>query len=97
LRVEWDDAKNVENQRKHGISFEEAQQLFLSGTDYLEIFDRLHSDDEDRFLCIGPIPKGLVLVVKTEPDEDVVRIVSARLATAREKDSFRRHMEGNHE
>ena len=58
--------------------------LFTSGVDYLEIFDEAHSEDEDRFIAIGPIRRGLVLVVWTERDETVVRIISARWATPRE-------------
>ena len=58
VKVAWDEAKNLANQRKHGVSFEEAQQLFVSGTDYLEIFDDAHSDLEDRFIAIGPISRG---------------------------------------
>ena len=63
MKVSWDPAKNRANCKKHGVSFEEAQELFTSGVDYLEIFDDAHSDDEDRFLAIGPIRRGLVLVV----------------------------------
>ena len=52
--MEWDERKNVENQRKHGLSFEEAQELFASGVDYLEIFDELHSESEDASLRSAP-------------------------------------------
>ena len=57
MRVEWDEAKNLENRRKHDLSFEEARELFTSGVDYLEIFDEAHSDLEDRFIAIGPIAR----------------------------------------
>jgi uncharacterized DUF497 family protein len=43
---EWDDEKNSSNQLKHGVSFEEASELFTSGVDYLEIFDAAHSEFE---------------------------------------------------
>jgi uncharacterized DUF497 family protein len=89
----WDDAKNATNQDKHGVSFEEASELFTSGEDYLEIFDAAHSDDEDRFIAIGPIQRGLVLIVWTERDEDVVRIISARWASPREKKLYVEHLE----
>ncbi len=94
MRVVWDDAKNRRNKRKHGVSFEEAGVLFTRGDDYLEIFDDGHSDEEDRFIAIGPIVRGVVLVVYTERDEDTVRIVSARLATKRETDLYRTHVRG---
>ena len=93
VRFEWDDAKNVANQNKHGVSFEEASELFTSGENYLEIFDVDHSDDEDRFIAIGPISRGLVLVVWTERDEDVTRIISARWANPRETKLYVKHME----
>lgn len=89
--IEWDDAKNVANQTKHGISFEDASELFTSGEDYLEIFDEAHSDEEDRFIAIGPIRDALVLVVWTERDEDVVRIISARWATKPEAKLYISH------
>ena len=92
MRVTWDRAKNLTNQKSHGISFHEASELFTSGTDYLELFDDAHSDDEDRFIAIGPIRRGLVLVVWTERDQDVVRIISARWATPPERALFRSHM-----
>jgi uncharacterized DUF497 family protein len=92
VRVSWDRAKNLANQKKHGISFQEASELFTSGVDYLELFDDVHSEDEDRFIAIGPIRRGLVLVVWTERDKDVVRIISARWATPTEQRLFRAHM-----
>lgn len=62
-RFEWNDAKNLANRDKHGVSFEEARELFTSGENYLEVFDAAHSHVEDRFIAIGPIARGLVLVV----------------------------------
>jgi uncharacterized DUF497 family protein len=62
-KVVWDRSKDVANQKKHGVSFEAARQLFVSDASVLEIFDEDHSDDEDRFISIGPIRRGLVLVV----------------------------------
>lgn len=53
VKVSWDPVKSRANRKKHGVSFEEAQELFTSGIDYLEIFDDAHSDDEDRFLAIS--------------------------------------------
>ncbi len=78
VKVAWDRAKNLSNQKKHGVSFEEARELFVSDVDYLELPDDADSEDEDRFIAIGPIRRGLVLVVWTERDEDVIRIISAR-------------------
>jgi uncharacterized DUF497 family protein len=86
VKVEWDEAKNLANQTKHGVSFEEAQELFASGSDYLEIFDEAHSDFEERFIAIGPITRGLVLVVWTARDDDEsIRLISTRWANDREQ------------
>jgi uncharacterized DUF497 family protein len=94
VRVVWDESKSRTNWKKHGVSFEEASALFSRGDDYLEIFDDAHSDEEDRFIAIGPIKKGLVLVVYTERDEDTVRLISARWATRRETELFHSHVQG---
>ncbi len=80
MNFEWDDEKNFINQQKHGVSFKEARGLFDSEVDPLEIFDSGHSDFEDRFIAIGPIRHGLVVVVYTEREDDITRIIGARLA-----------------
>ena len=95
MEVTWNEAKNLANQRKHGISFEQARELFISGVDYLEIFDDAHSDTEDRFIAIGPIAGGVVLVVSTEQDEATLRIISARWATKREQTFYQSHLKEN--
>ena len=89
----WDEAKNLANRWKHGISFEEAEELFDANSGYLEIFDEAHSVDEDRFIAIGPVTQGVIVVVWTAPDDDTIRIVSARWANKREQALYRRHLE----
>jgi uncharacterized DUF497 family protein len=81
VRLEWDAEKERRNIAKHGVSFKEAKELFVSKVDFLEIYDVEYSDEEERFIAIGPIRRGLVLVVFTERVEDTVRIVSARWAS----------------
>ena len=93
MKFEWDDAKDRSNQKKHGVSFAEAQRLFESSDDYLEIFDAEHSEAEDRFIAIGPIDRGIVVVVYTEREENVIRIIGARFANKREQELFRSHMD----
>lgn len=93
MTIAWDPQKNEANQAKHGLSFEEASVLFTSGVDYLEVFDEAHSEGEDRFIAIGPIQRGLVVIVWTEIDDGVVRIISARPATRRERTYFERYLE----
>ena len=93
MDFEWDDAKDLTNQQEHGVSFSEAQRLFESEAQILEIFDADHSDLEDRFIAIGPIDLGLVLVVYSEPEEGVIRIIGARLASKREQALYRSQMD----
>jgi uncharacterized DUF497 family protein len=93
VNFQWDEEKNRINQHKHGLSFEEARSLFDPEIDYLEIFDSEHSDLEDRFIAIGPIRRGLIVVVYTEREEDVVRIIGARLANRNEQSLYRTHMD----
>ena len=53
VEVEWDRAKDLANQRKHGVGFEEASELFRSGVDYLEIFD----DDPAKRIVSSPLAR----------------------------------------
>jgi uncharacterized DUF497 family protein len=93
VKIEWDERKALANRRKHGVSFEEASELFTKDTNYLEIYDDAHSQTEDRFIAIGPIARGLVLVAWTEQYEDVIRIISARWATRSECHLYQKYME----
>ena len=88
MRFEWDPAKEDANRRKHGISFGEATKLFTGRTDYVEIYDEAHSDRENRFIAVGRIKRGVVVVVYVEREEDVLRILSARMATRQERKRF---------
>ena len=62
IRFEWDENKNLINQRKHGISFEEAQSVFYDEA-ALVIDDPEHSDEEERFIILGLSNKLNLLVV----------------------------------
>ena len=84
------------NQEKHGLSFGEATKLFTSNNDYLEIYGEDHSDNEDRFIAIGAIRAGVVVVVFTAGQEDIIRIVSARKATKREVHLLHQYPGGIH-
>jgi len=92
VRFEWDPQKERRNVEKHGVSFREAREIFTSGTDFLEIYDSAHSEQEERFIAIGPIRRGLVLVVYTERSEDTLRIVSARWASKSERALYLEYM-----
>lgn len=52
IRFSWDNRKDKSNQKKHGISFEEAQTIFFD-ENAVEFFDPDHSESEDRFIMLG--------------------------------------------
>ena len=86
--------KEATNQAKHGISFGQATSLFTSGVEFLEIIDEGHGDHEERFIAIGPIERGVIMVIFTERQEEIIRILSARKATKRETRLFQQHLKG---
>ncbi len=91
LRFEWDEDKNRENIKKHGVSFQEAQTVFLD-ENAMRFFDPDHSRDEDRFIMLGMSFKLRVLVVCHchRKNDTVIRIISARKADKHEaKDYWR--------
>lgn len=94
MRFEWDPEKDRANQRKHGLGFTEIEKLFRSGADYLEIFDEQHSTLEERFIAIGPIERGVIVVAWTELAGGTVRIISGRFADKAEQELYRSFMEG---
>jgi uncharacterized DUF497 family protein len=89
IRFEWNTAKDRENARKHGVSFEEAQTVFLD-ENAIRYFDPDHSDDEDRFLMLGMSFKLRVIVVCHcyRVSDSVIRIISARKANRKEQESY---------
>ena len=95
VRIEWDDAKDESNRSKHGVSFAEARVLLESGADFLMILDADHSELENRFLAIGPIERGLIVIAFAEPEEDTMRIISARWANRNERSLYRSYMDRN--
>jgi uncharacterized protein len=97
VKFVWDSAKDRSNRRRHGLSFAEARQLFESGEEYLEIYDSEHSDVEDRFIAVGTIDRGTAVVVYTETEEALIRIIGARLANKRERDLYHAQVIGTDE
>ena len=85
LHFEWDSRKAAANERKHGVGFEEAKSVFSDERAKL-IDDPDHSEDEDRFILLGLSGSLRVLVVCHcyREEGNVIRIISARKATAKE-------------
>lgn len=86
IKFEWDKNKNEINKKKHGLSFEEAREVF--GDENAILFDDPdHSLDEDRFLIIGSIKSSKICIVSHcyRDNDNVIRLISAREATKNEK------------
>jgi uncharacterized DUF497 family protein len=85
LHFEWDQRKAAANEKKHGVSFEEAKSVFSDERAKL-IDDPDHSVEEDRFvlLGLGNLLRVLVVCHCYREEGNVIRIMSARKATPRE-------------
>ena len=88
MKFEWDNNKEQINIKKHGIDFSTAAFVF-DDIFHVEIFDEVHSEYEDRFIAIGMVDDIAIIiaVVYTERGE-IIRIISARKATKREKEVY---------
>lgn len=89
INFEWDENKNIINQKKHKISFEEAMTVFYDD-EALVIDDPEHSEEEERFIILGLSNKTNLLVVCHcyRKSDTVIRIISARRATATESKQY---------
>lgn len=89
LLFQWDENKNAINKNKHGLSFEEAKEVFYDENAVL-FDDPDHSVGEERFLIIGmTVSQKILLVSHCYRDNDnVIRIISARKATKNEKKTY---------
>jgi len=83
MSFEWDEEKNLENKRKHGISFEEAKQIF-DGPVITKDDDRF-SYGEERSISLGLIKSAAVVLVAHTDRKNNIRIISARYATKTER------------
>ncbi|MEX2172291.1 MAG: BrnT family toxin [Pirellulales bacterium] len=87
MLFEWDVAKARSNEGKHGVTFSEAASVFADPL--AALFDDVeHSDQELREIIVGDSEKQRLLVVSYSVDGDIIRIISARLATRRERKDY---------
>lgn len=89
MRFDWDDQKAESNEQKHGVSFEEAETVFYDENARL-MYDPEHSLEEERYILLGMSSSLRLLVVchlYRESDE-LIRIISARKATKRERQQY---------
>ena len=85
LKFEWDEEKNTINKQKHQISFETASRVFYD-KQCIEMYDFEHSIDEERYIAIGKV--GEVLFVVFTERRETIRLISARLATEKERSLY---------
>ena len=90
MQFEWDEAKNLENIRKHEIDFADVPAMF-DGEMLIELDDRFDYG-EDRWLGIGFLGSGIAVVVWTERQNNVIRIISARRANRHEQKRFEQYL-----
>jgi len=88
LIFEWDSNKDIANQRKHNISFDEAKSVFSDPYGRL-ILDPDHTADEDRFVILGnSIHSRLLVVCHCIRTNESIRIISARKADRQERNIY---------
>ncbi len=88
MKYEWDENKNILNQQKHGVSFEEAKEVFDDPL-HISKLDHRFSYFEERWITVGATKKEKILVVAnlffTDEGEEIIRIISARKANSNER------------
>ena len=90
MQFEWDEAKNLENIRKRRIDFADVPDMF-DGSMLVELDERTDYG-EDRWIGIGFLGNGVAVVVWTERQGDVIRIISARRANRYERQRFEQYL-----
>jgi len=83
MKFEWDSAKNIANIRKHDIDFNDAIEIFQHPV--LSRIDTKENYGEERWISIGQMQALTIVIVYVEYVNDIIRIISARKATKREK------------
>lgn len=91
-RYTWDPAKAARNKREHGISFEMARDVFADPNHLVAENYHFEDETEPRKIAIG-LARNLMLVVvafvdRSDPDEEVIHIISARKAVAYEESIY---------
>lgn len=96
MEFEWDPPKATANLAKHAVAFDEATTVFGDPLS-LTIGDPEHSDQEDRFVILGHSSGARLVVVIHAEREGAIRIISARIATRRERLAYEQRKRFTHE
>ncbi len=87
MEFEWDESKAAANLKKHSVSFEEAKTVFYNRLAVI-FDDEAHSAEEQREIIIGHSEINRLLLVCFTERPNAIRIISARLATRRERENY---------
>ena len=87
MKYTWDEGKNRLNRQKHGVDFADVPRMF--DHPMVTFLDQKKEYREDRWVGIGWLSNVLAVVVYTEPDQETVRVISARKANRHEQDIYR--------
>ncbi len=88
MLFDWDEEKARSNFAKHDVSFDEATSVFDDPL-FLTFADPEHSLQEQRFIIMGESAKGRLLVIAyTDRENNTTRLISARLATRKERKNY---------
>ncbi|MFZ1573734.1 MAG: BrnT family toxin [Chromatiaceae bacterium] len=90
MTLDWDEDKATRNLTKHGVSFDESVGAFDDPL-YIDFFDPEHSENEHRYIRVGCSERRRILVVSYTECGNVTRLISARLATKRERQAYEEH------
>ena len=94
MRFEWDEEKSINNLKKHGVSFEEAKEVFEDPF-HISKLDHRFDYFEERWITLGSTKKDKILVVANmffdENGEEIIRIISARKANQKERMFYEQH------
>lgn len=92
MMFEWDKHKNTVNSKKHGISFEEAAEVFEDPL-HISVLDKRFDYYDERWITIGATKDGRIIVIGhlyyiTENSEEHIRIITARKAAKKEREQY---------
>lgn len=88
IRFDWDQEKADENSGKHGVSFQEGQEVFLDPLSRTEEDEDHSNAGERRLKTVGHSARGRLLIVSHTERGDVIRIISARRVTRAERQAY---------
>ena len=89
MEFEWDEKKSQENEKKHGLSFRDAERVFDGET--ATYLDDRKDYREERYITMGELEGRLVVIVHAVRGE-VIRIISMRRGNEREKKTYRQRL-----